>query len=184
MSIAVTEHLGPWTEEDYLALGETPDRIELFDGSLLVSPAPTMRHQHIARRLASLLDPGADNAGFWVFEAINVRLQANRIFIPDVVVTPEQDGAQVEAGQVVLVAEVVSPGNAGNDRVLKMALYAAARIEWYLLIEPDKESITVRLFRIQGDHYAEHAVAEHGERLVATEPFPFELDADALLRRR
>ncbi|WP_436520188.1 Uma2 family endonuclease [Actinoplanes sp. HUAS TT8] len=181
MSIAVTEHLGPWTEEDYLALGETIDRIELFDGSVLVSPAPGARHQHIARRLASLLDPGAEAAGLWVFRAINTRLQAGRIVIPDLVATPEAGDTMADAGQVVLVGEVASPESAGNDRILKMMLYAAAGIEWYLLVEPEGDTVTSRLFRLTGDHYTEHA---GGERLVATEPFPFELDAEALLRRR
>lgn len=182
-SAILDPHPEPWTEEEFLDLGETGNRIELLDGNLIVSPAPSKRHQHISRRLANTLEIACQAFDLVVFEAVNVRLGTGRIVIPDVVVAETDDeGAVVEATELRLVSEIVSPGSAATDRLLKMQLYAVGRIPWYFLVEPDGSELTLRLFRLDGEHYVEEAVAKSGERLEISEPFHLALDPAALLR--
>jgi Uma2 family endonuclease len=179
------EHNGPWNEEEYLALGETAQRIELFDGSLIVSPAPTGRHQRLSFVLCTAFDSAAFDAGLLAFEAVNVRLHTGRIMIPDLVIADADDEFVVlDAQHVVLVAEIVSPGNAANDRILKMELYAKAGIGWYLLVEPGpSDSVTLRLLRLADGSYVPHAEAGPGETLAGEEPFGFRIEVDAIARR-
>ena len=125
MTAAPLEHVGPWNEEDYFELGQTTDRIELLDGSLIVSPVPSGPHQQVARRLTNALKQAA-------------------------------------------------------DRVVTMQLYALAGIRWYLLAQV--EPVELRLFRLDGRYYVEHALAAKGEALRLTEPFPAALDTTLLTR--
>lgn len=174
----------PWSEAEYLGLGETPERVELFDGSLFVTPAPTPRHQLISGRLLVAMLPGADAAGLHVLEAVNVRLKAGRVTIPDLVITSDIDfdEAMIEAPMVRLVCEIISPNNASADKVLKMHYYAAAGIGWYLLVE--QETGALHLYRLDGAHYVEHCVARPGDTLRLTEPVRAEIEPSALLPRR
>ncbi|MCM0673829.1 Uma2 family endonuclease [Micromonospora phytophila] len=160
----------PWTEQDYLALGETTCRIELVDGGLLIGPPPAVRHQVIVGNLLAALRPGCATASLTPLPVINLRLEAGRILNPDLVVLTDLDfhALCVPAAAVQLVGEVTAPHTAATDKVLKMHYYAAAGIEWYLLI--DQESLAIHLYQRQGTHYVERSVTKAGEALELTEP--------------
>ncbi|OZV82582.1 hypothetical protein CA850_08890 [Micromonospora echinospora] len=181
MIAALFDHHGPWTEEEYLALGETHHRVELFDGSLHVTPAPTPQHQNISGELRAALRRPVREAGLRVLEGVNVRLRPDRISIPDLVVTDpiDLDDPYVDAGDVRLVCEIISPGNAATDKVLKMHYYAAAGIEWYLLVE--QKTLVAQLYRLQDGHYVEHSTAGPGGVLKLTEPVHVTIRPEALL---
>jgi Uma2 family endonuclease len=183
MTTALFSDGKPMSEADFLAIGKTPERIELFDGSLHVTPAATPRHQKISRRLANSLDAGADAVGLEVWEAINVRLTATRIPIPDISVTSaiDEDEAIVDGSAVRLVCEIISPSNASTDRVLKMHYYAAGGIPWYLLVDPIAR--TLQLYRLVDGTYVEDAVVKDGDVLRLTEPIAATVDPEELLPR-
>jgi Uma2 family endonuclease len=176
----VFEHIGPWTEEEFLAL-PVDRRVELLDGALLVSPSARVRHQRLSFRLWAALD-AAVPVGCEVLEAINVRVGPGKILIPDLVVvsTPGLDLTVCEAADVVLVVEIASPGNAVADRAVKPQLYAQAGIPHYLRVELGVAGPGALVCRLERDHYVEVARANPGRLLVLTEPIAVTLDLTAL----
>lgn len=173
-----------WTESEFLAIGETPERIELFDGSLHVTPSPTPIHQRLSTRLAFILTPPAEAVGLFVHEAINVRVGTNRIPIPDLAITGMIDFEElvVDASAVRLICEILSPSNATTDRVLTMRYYADAGVTWYLLAEP--KTATLTLYKLDGSEYSVHATAAPGELLEITDPVVVSIDPADLLPPR
>jgi|UPI0003737565 Uma2 family endonuclease len=174
-----------WTEAEYLALGETDDRYELIDGKVTVSPSATRPHNVIATNLIFFLRPAAREAGLGTFYTNDLRLRPGTIVCPDIVFGKLTMEAGVgDAADAVLVVEVTSPSNFRWDRGPKREMYAAARIPWYLLAEPDMSdlsSVSLRLLRRDGRRYVEHATAAWGETMVSSEPFPISVDTTLLL---
>ncbi|MGK4586160.1 Uma2 family endonuclease [Kitasatospora sp. HPMI-4] len=186
MSVAVTEHSGPWTVEDVLALPEDPrNRIELVGGALLMSPNPGVPHQRASLRLAMLLSLAIDNAEapFEVLEAVNV-IVPDGLLIPDLVVADAaaaaDAGTTLSAHDVAVAIEIASPSTRVTDKKMKPALYAAAGIEhyWRLELEPAPR---LYLGHLERGAYVDRLV-QVGETTALTDPFPLDLDPAALRR--
>ncbi len=114
MTAAVGAHVGPWSEEDLVGLPEDGQRYELLEGALLVHPPPGGRHQLVSWEVTRELRQAAP-PGVVVVEAMGVRLPDNTVFIPHVLVAERHAvvtnrSGILEAGNVSLVVEIVSPG--------------------------------------------------------------------------
>ncbi|MFJ9352457.1 Uma2 family endonuclease [Streptomyces sp. NPDC101237] len=184
MSVA-TDHTGRWTVADVLALPEDrTTRYELFGESLVMSPAPGVRHQRASFRLHVILDAAARAAGapVEVLEAINVVLPSGLV-VPGLVVTDAgataEDTVSVDADAVQLVVELVSPGNETMDRNFKPLLYAEAAILhfWRLEFEPAPRLIVGEL---HGGRYTETITALAGTTTQIHTPFPVSIDPAGL----
>ncbi|MFC9498427.1 Uma2 family endonuclease [Streptomyces sp. NPDC056982] len=185
MSVAAIDHTGPWTIADVLALPEDRShRYELLGESLIVSPAPGVRHQRVSHRLHVAIEAAARAAGapVEILEAVNVRTPGG-MFIPDLVVVDQaatvDDPAVIDPEAVQLVVEIVSPSNADVDRTVKPIRYAEASIPHYWRVEmlPTPRIIMGTLHR---GRYTEQATAIAGTITAVKQPFPFEIDPAGL----
>jgi hypothetical protein len=135
--VAVAEpapvHVGPWTEDDLFHLPDDGQRHELVEGTLLVSPPPAVDHQVVAKRLVRLLDDAAP-PGLLAVEAVGVRLSRTTLLVPDVVVLDSAATGKrrrtLEASEVKLVVEIVSPGSGTMDRLTKPGSTDSRRANW------------------------------------------------------
>ncbi len=168
---------GTWTEADHLGLGETPSRIELVDGCLLPSPAPTMPHQDVTHVLLHALRSPARRAGLRAYGSAVLMLEPGSFIIPDLVVAKvDRLAGWANAADTVLVGAVTSPGRHHGDTSSRIERCAEAGIPWFLLAKPETpghEALTLTLFRLKGGHYLEHLAAGPGRTFTTREPFPF-----------
>ncbi|MGH3977443.1 MAG: Uma2 family endonuclease [Pseudonocardiaceae bacterium] len=179
-------HAGPWSERDWLELPESMGRVELLDGTLLVSPSPAAPHQRLVLNLAQALREVVPDE-FEVFPGLNIRMRPGRILIPDIVVlTPAGlDGTIFGPDSVALAVEVTSPSNAWADRLVKPDAYARAGIPHYLRIDLDRgpDHLGASCYSLgPAGVYSETGRADEAGRLVFDRPFPADLDLATLAR--
>jgi Uma2 family endonuclease len=170
--------LDEWTVDD---LPDEGTRLyELVDGALLVNPPPRLEHDDAASALDHLLAPllppdlrvGVHRGVY--FDRRNYRH-------PDVAVFSRAAACakgRVEASDVVLAAEVVSPSSMSTDRVTKPAQYAAAGIPQYWRLE--LEPLLLVVHELTAGSYRE--TDQFDEMVVVDRPVPLRFALAQLLQ--
>ncbi|MGO1049732.1 Uma2 family endonuclease [Crossiella sp. CA198] len=170
-------HAEPWTLDEVLAMPEDQgQRVELIDGTVVVSPAPSARHQRVLHRLQLRLD-GMVPPHCELIPGVNVVLNGERMLIPDLAVTtnPGADEVYYQGDDLLLAMEIISPSSKVYDRALKRQLYAEARVPYFVLVDPVASPVSAIVYELVEDEYREFARAENG-RLELERPFPVKVD--------
>jgi Uma2 family endonuclease len=174
----------PWTAQ--LAFELLPEtngpRVEVFRGSVIVSPHAGYDHQDIEGNLVLALKPAARRAGYFMYLEGNV-VSGDELFIPDVVILRDsgagKSGMPIESA--VLLGEIVSPGNRRKDVIDRPKEYAAAGVPYFLRVDFRNRIPAVTLSELVDGEYQPLVAAAAGTMFVMKEPFAVEFDPADLL---
>jgi Uma2 family endonuclease len=156
-------------------------RYEVVDGALIVSPSAGREHELVSAEIRAAIWQALP-AGQVVVGPMSVAMSPS-YFIPDLVVTERalMRGAEpLKPADVSLVVEIVSPGSATMDRVVKPAKYAAAGITAFWRLEIAPVSLTAYRLPAGADVYTEVGRWHAGEIARIAEPFQVEIDIGPL----
>ena len=168
---STAKHL-PYTWTDYRSW-QNDERWEIIDGeAYAMSPAPSVRHQHIHRELFTSICAHFRGKSCRPFSCpIDVKLSDTDIVQPDIVVVcrPEQILRSHIEGSPTLVVEILSPSSAQRDRGVKMDVYARAGVGEVWLVTPWPHCVEV--YVLDGRGYRRHAAFIQTQTL-ASAAFP------------
>ncbi len=128
------------TVEDLLLTPDDGRTYELIDGEIVVSPAPSPRHQQVSAILSGRLERWVTetNLGLWFAAPADVMLYEGVVVQPDVFyVAHDNPGQWVDTvfhGAPDLVIEILSPSSIGKDTVLKGSRYERSGVREYWIV--------------------------------------------------
>ena len=121
---------------------------ELWDGELILSPAPSFFHQQVVDRFHDYLKSYVRQRrlGQTGIAPLDIVLTNTRATQPDVVFisTERLDIIKTRLMNAAdLVAEVISPNSRRRDRIDKRDLYEQHGVKEYWIIDPEPETVDV-----------------------------------------
>jgi len=161
----------PFTVDDLEAMPDDGNRYELIDGTLIVSPAPGLRHQDVVLELAIRLKTALPRDLHLVVAPFSVRPSDTTELQPDVLVARHEDFTEKLLPVAPLLAvEVLSPSSALVDLNTKKAVYERMGAASYWVIDPQLPSLLV--FELVEGRYRQVAEAKGDNVFQAKRPFP------------
>lgn len=158
------------TFEEYAALPETNQIVELIDGEIVVNP-PNFRHQKTLLQIIAVLLP-LKLEGELCIAPVGLHFDDGNSFEPDIFwIGPENVNCVLEPegrygrGAPDLVIEILSPSTASNDRGVKYETYERYGVHEYWLADPDAKFTEV--YHHDGTKFARQGVFKTGQSFTS-----------------
>ncbi len=128
----------PLTYDDLQGTPDDGHRYELVDGVLIVTPAPTARHQVVVLGVARALWEAHPAATAVLPAPVDWVPEPMTVLQPDVVVVEREEAGEPKLTRVpLLVVEVLSPSTRRHDLGSKLLAYAGYGVPAYWVVDPE-----------------------------------------------
>lgn len=126
---------------------------QVINNVIIMSPAPSYTHQKVIMRISAQIHIYVESKGFGecITAPIDVFLNEHNAYQPDIIYISNEnreiigDDGKIH-GAPDLVVEVLSPGNANDDKVKKKDVYEKCGVKEYFIVDPNtKETISYYL---------------------------------------
>ncbi|MGI8887932.1 MAG: Uma2 family endonuclease [Nocardioidaceae bacterium] len=143
-TVTILPRSRPLRRSDLESMPDDGHRYELIDGALVVTPAPSYRHQRGVGRLFTLLDSHCPAELVVLFAPFDVALGDDTVMQPDLLVARREEVTERDLPAApVLAVEVLSPSTRRIDLTLKRSRFEAAGCAAYWVFDPDEPALTV-----------------------------------------
>ncbi len=166
------------TVADYEALPEGSP-YQLVEGELIMSPAPAPDHQVVSGNIYLLLRMAVRGKGVVLYSPLDVYLDLENAYQPDIVVILKGSKARITRkgvyGPPDVVVEILSPSTAYYDLTQKKDVYERSGVREYWIVDPLRRAFEVYLNTEEGFKLISKA---KGKGVVRSEVLSLELELE------
>ncbi|MBI4691626.1 MAG: Uma2 family endonuclease [Nitrospirae bacterium] len=140
---------------------------QLIKGELIMTPAPSPRHQIILGNIVEKVKQFTKDSGTTIFSPIDVYLGEENAFQPDMVFIQKDRGEIIKGdgiyGSPDLIVEILSPSSAYYDLKKKFNVYEKHGVREYWIVDPEMKGVDVFLLKADGNFELASKVYESGK---------------------
>ena len=147
------------TIEEFWSLPESVLPTEYINGEIVMAPTPTVSHQKVILRMASVLQQfvSQNRLGEMFISPLDVVLPSGEVVQPDIFFLNTKQAERVSAAKRVeevppFLVEILSPGSITHDTVRKRELYEQNGVREYWIVDPKERAVAQLVLRRK--HYA------------------------------